>query len=563
MKLFRIIEKNFKLLCRSRKSLLIVLLIPLIMTILLGLAFNNLKPYGISIGIHVSEESNISDEIIGAFQKNAKVSFIDSESLCREKVMLGELHACIMFRQDMEMENNQKNQVDFYVDYSKINMIWMILDTISYPVSAESKEISLDLTRTLLDKLINADRVLVEQLSVIENITGDISGANAKISSSKDALSGLDLEQGESGISGLDSAISGVEQEIGNAEVYLGDIQSSLSSLESRVDSLGLDENTTREFDAAFAEISGNAASLSSTLESVSGQGMEQVRAEFEELKDGVAELEEKLSEAEAAKETVLADLNAVEETLADANTRLASLKETLTNIHLDLGSFKITNAEKIVSPINSRIIPVTVEKTHLNHIFPTLLVLIVMFTSILLSSTAVIVEKKSKAFFRNFISPVDDLLFIAARYMTDIATIGIQLAIFILISFFLLKIQIAGLPGMIIFLFLVSALFIFLGMIIGEAFSSQELSTLTTIAISSIMLFFSNTILPIESMPPVLNKIAQFNPFVIAESLLRKTIIHNLGIALLAKEIMLLVSYIIIAFIAIFIITKFRKKRW
>ena len=65
-------------------------------------------------------------------------------------------------------------------------------------------------------------------------------------------------------------------------------------------------------------------------------------------------------------------------------------------------------------------------------------------------------------------------------------------------------------------------------------------------------MLFFSNTILPMENMSNIIYKLSYFNPFVLAETALRKSMVFGLSITSVWKEFLLLSLWILVIVILI-----------
>jgi len=230
-----------------------------------------------------------------------------------------------------------------------------------------------------------------------------------------------------------------------------------------------------------------------------------------------------------------------------------------------EISGIEIRKAESIVTPITSSIEPIAIEKTHLSFMFPTLLILVIMFICILLSSTVVIREKTSKAHFRNFITPTSGHLFIFGNYLTTVLIIFVQLAIIFSVALVFFKEDIfATIGNVAIALFVVSTVFILLGMLIGYAFKSEETATLGAVSIGSIFLFFSNTILPIESMPSYVTNIARFNPFIIATDLVKKLFLFRAELGSLGNNFGMLAAYILLfaALIWIgFVVTKGTRK--
>ena len=109
--------------------------------------------------------------------------------------------------------------------------------------------------------------------------------------------------------------------------------------------------------------------------------------------------------------------------------------------------------------------------------------------------------------------------------------------------------------------LLLITVFFTLIGMAVGHFFRSEETATLASISIGSIFLFLSDIILPLESMPDYIRNIAYFNPFVLGEMLLRKSILFKAQFPELANEIYLLIAYSAVLFIIIWISQKITRK--
>jgi hypothetical protein len=95
--------------------------------------------------------------------------------------------------------------------------------------------------------------------------------------------------------------------------------------------------------------------------------------------------------------------------------------------------------------------------------------------------------------------------------------------------------------------LFIGITLFIILGLFIGTISTTSEAVTMSNIVIGSVFLFLSNLILPLETLSPVIAKIASFNPYVIVSEGIRKAMLFNAGFEQIIPDIMMLISYIAI----------------
>jgi hypothetical protein len=103
-------------------------------------------------------------------------------------------------------------------------------------------------------------------------------------------------------------------------------------------------------------------------------------------------------------------------------------------------------------------------------------------------------------------------------------------------------------------------SVFTFIGMLIGFLFKSQEEVTLLSILIGTMMLVVSNVILPIESMPILVQKIVKFNPFMISSEVIKQAIVFEDPFGLVIGKLGLLLFYAIILLGATFYLQQFKK---
>lgn len=153
-KIGRIIQKDFKLLLRSKSSALIVILGPLLLISLVGLAFSSTKPYAIDVSVYADNYTNLTESLLAKLDESQfRVTKFDTNESCVNEVKVGGSNICMIFPPDLDIRADTTNNITFFVDYSKINLVWMVLDTISSRIQARSSEISMDLTTDLLNRL--------------------------------------------------------------------------------------------------------------------------------------------------------------------------------------------------------------------------------------------------------------------------------------------------------------------------------------------------------------------------------------------------------------------------
>ncbi len=474
-KLIEIIKKNFRLLLRSKTSALIVLMGPLILMLLIGFAFNTTSLFDIKIGTYSSAYSELSDSVVQKLEDDQfRVVRIDSEEKCIDMVKAGDVHVCTVFPPNLNIRTSDK--IIFYVDKSRLNFVYIILDRISSKIATKSTELSTALTNRLLTSITNVDTKL---------------DTNKKISA--------DLELSYSELSGLDITYSAAN----------------ISSLKKEI----------------------KEANLSSSKES---------------------SLLSLVSSVETAYSDITTKITLISTVLSTVNTRLTGnintakeIEKSIKEVKDDINSIEVKDVARIVSPISTEIQPIAAESTNLSYTFPTLVLLVILFAGLLIGSTSVMEEKTSKAYFRNFITPTKGILFVLGQYVSSIMIVLLQLIIIFTVMLIVTQAKLDGLIllNVLLLLFLVGSIFVLFGMVIGYLFKTGETANMGAISIGALLLFFSNTILPIETLPTAIRSVVQFNPFILGEASLKKILLFNEGFSNIAIAVYILIGFVILLF--------------
>ncbi|MBD3249744.1 hypothetical protein GF336_06890 [Candidatus Woesearchaeota archaeon] len=529
-KLFKIIKKNFKLLIRSKSSALVIILGPLLVIFLVGMAFDTMNKFSLNIGTYSDSYSELTESFIKKLQdKEFQVEKVDSEEDCINQIKQEKLHTCIIFPPGLTIESEQMNEIVFHVDYSKINLVFMVLETISTKLKQRSSELSMQMTSTLIEKLESTKMEVYDRKPDVVNLKTENQQLTEKIDSFSTSIGEFKTSSSEF----KDYMLAKVQA-----------IKKSLSDAKNIVNGSNATSSQINQINMKLSSID----TLIYNIESKINDPNNIVEDDWNEISSQITAIE--------------TEVGSIKDLLSSSSQKLDRLQTSLNNIYSSIEGIKVKEAATIVKPITTNIKPVVPEKTYLNYLFPSLIVLVIMFISILLSTTIVMMEKHSPAYFRNFITPTSNFTFILATYLTNVILVAFQLIIIIVISikFFgaqlIPSLQVIA-PGLI----LVTTLFTLIGMVIGYIFNSEETATLASISTGSVFMFLSNVILPLESMPEYIRNIAEFNPFVIAESILRKAIIFKADFAALQNELLLLLAYSAVLFVIIWTFQKSIRK--
>ena len=513
IKLLWMIKKDFKLLIRSKTSALIVLLGPLVIIFLAGMAFNTSSFYNLKVGTYSNAYSDLTNSIINDLGDNQYVvARAESEEKCREGVRLGEFHVCSVFPEGMTIENAKDNTIQFYVDESRLNLAHLVSNTVKNKVASRSKELSLGFTGALLQTIDETKTKIDQKKTVLDSINDENKRSSSNVDNLQSNLNSFSFQFNESGLN--------------------------FSEIDEEIDDIKSDGNLS--------------GSLFKDLEKL-----------LENLKTSVLDAQLVLGEAKILRDNTAGELSRVKESLTASISGINDVRVSFEEIQASIGNIQVTDPETIVSPIKTNVNAVTGNATHLSFLFPTLVVLVIMFVSVLGAATLVIREKSSKAYFRNFITPTSEFLFMLGLFLTNLILVVVQILILIGVSAYFLKDAIiATLGGAFLVLVISACVFILLGMFIGYMFKNEETSTLGAIAAASLMLFFSNTILPIETLPEAFRKVVDFNPFVLAEGAFKKIVLFGSDLSVVAMPIYYLLGFVVVFFLLAFFAREIAKTR-
>ncbi len=616
----QMVIKNFLLLVRSRSSALVILLGPFLIIFLIGAAFNTTSLHNIRVGMYAAEQSDVFDQVKTSLIDNEfSVIGTDTEEECIDLVKSGGAHLCMSIPGSIT-EESLAREIIFHVDYSKVNLVFTILNVITGEVEEISTDLSVEYTRMIIEEM-NATASQIQEKSALiadmannanemkqslELLSSELHGISVSssafgldnvssyISESSDQIddfSSISEETTESGqelLEGFDEYIIAFESELNSQVDTIEDFQSTVGTYTSIACSVdysavsGLTFNPCEDLteiqsaleDAVedaeylsdqFADIQDQLDDVSSQLETAQEQQDEilsAARENLESLESQLTESAARIDEMGVERDSIVSQIDALIATLEENIETIEAVQVSIQEMADNLANAEYANAESIVNPILTRIKPILEKKSYLDYTMPALLVLIIMFMSILLSSTIVMTEKESRAYFRNYIAPIPDVSFLISIFITNILVVVVQASILLVIAQITFGVSIfANIVYIIFAVFIIAAIFIMIGMCIGYIFVSEETATLASISLASILLLFSSFLIPLESLSETIGSVAQYNPFVLSESVLRQLIIFNNPLTL-SNDLLLLMLYVFILMALLYLAELIDKRR-
>lgn len=522
MGLLHLIKKNLKVLIRSKASVLIFILGPVLVIFLTGLAFNNSDVYRLQIGA-IPNDPNPGAEMFlsGLASEEFKIVNFDSSEDCVNGLMNAQVHACMEFNDNFQLGVNNHNGITFYVDFTKINLVYNILDRSTNIITSQSSDMSVNFTSVLLNKLQQTKNVIQQRKSVISELAtrNDVIAQKLRgiVKTSSQDIN-LDIEALKNNYKNIQYDVEEVSKD---AQYLASSNEQLLAVLTDSLSDMAITQSDKNEILDLFRESERDVFDLKAKL-----------NTNLQLTKEDMSKLNKILEDANILNTKSKDQTSSLKSLVQQNINSLAQIQKSFNDVEKIIDSIKLEDSGDLLNPVKTTIKPLIAKKSHLTYIFPILIMLVVMFTSILLSSTLVILEKKSKASFRNYLSPTKGMTFTLSIFLTSLFLLLAQIALIFIVSsiFFNLELLVS-LHLTLIVLFFIVILFTLIGMFIGYLFDSEHTSTLTSIFVASIFLFLSDVILPLESMPIGAARLLQFNPFIIGSDLLRRIILFRANI--------------------------------
>ena len=564
-KIWIINKKNIKRLLSSRLSILFIILGPLILITLLGIAFGTSNFSGVNIGLHSEQDlvliTNLKNMLAG---QQFNILEFENEKECIESTMTGVSTICISF--------SENNELDFFVDYSRVSLANTVLFAVSSQIDILIKDLSLDNTENILMFLQRSSNQIKQSMGDIDGMLASLVELQSSISLINSELSGFDIEDRaellrqindpdselainiERAKADLDLLGLRIDMTISELESFENIISDSKSNSNSAFKDLECDSKEYKDL-TPYIEQGGffdelqtsesQSCSLIHTISSIFNNRDVQIKETIDDLEELKRRTEQSKLEIDMLERNILAETEGIERDLISANESRGNIQDSLIELEESSrqGEIQITNmknallelsssledisaydAEDIITPISTSFSGVDdIDRNHLDYLFPGLLLLIIMFIGILLGSILVMKEKSSSANFRNKIMPTSNLVFMLSVYFTAIIFVFLQVIIFLIIGLFIFNSSIYIDFLLMIELFLASIVFISIGIIISSLSNSEEVAILSSISLCILMLMFSNLLVPVETMASILSFIAGYSPFNVFELVLRR----------------------------------------
>lgn len=567
MKTIPLIGAQLKGFLRNWRSIILLIVFPLMLISVLFLSFNpeglQRIPLGITDNARVFDIDEYQAEYFPYFHI-VKYKNIDT---CINYMKQYKRYACF------EVISGEAITIKVYYDNTREPIIWEILERIKMGVEAIQKEKSREIASDFLTKFSNTkaklNRFQGDLGRVSNRIDGYISGVDQAI---------VDMRQGKNDLS---NSLDAMDQDIREVETeknalrnrknqFYSSMMNSIYSFENALYLAGLGGMFSTEIDELRDEVN---------------DYNNDANRKFSEIDSKIAGYKTKSAQGRVYVRNIesgIQDLQTTRGQLVQYKWDISNLNNEIVVIQTDFSALEGVSAEELVNPIVLRNYPNYIPEGSLDEIvpskdmarqvtrgfnlitlqtiFPKMLILIALFLSLLISSFICVNEINSPAKKRiNIIRRIFFPEFIAV-YASSLIIVSLPLFCVIFLGNYLFKLNILGNGYSYLILFLLSSVFILIGLNLSYLIKKESTTILVSTFMLVLLLFFSGFVLPIERMSTISYLIAQVFPGNLALAAFNQAVFYGMGMESFGGIIFLLFFWVLVLAAAAVAVKKIRK---
>ena len=551
------LAKNGKLIFRNWTTLVLIILAPLFLIALVGYAFSSDELHGITIGIIAGEKDIAALENMISDSGNL-IAFPTSTD-CLKQMRKEALHLCIQINGTLAPQTRASSQVTFFYDNSRKRISLLLLSELKDSFGLTSERISLLSTTEIFTRINELVAYINERAHDIELAKNESLNIRDDLLARKEQLIAFNAS-----FTPRYATFVRINRQ---TQIYAAALNKSENDLLLSIDSLhsattALSRSLTlapRDNTTAIESLNASLSAFARQLEDINKSATQTVS----QIKGATLLLNQLEGELATVNQLINDEINRTEDYLVLINKSVHRLEILAEEVQEKITQFERIDpalAQTIAKPITQGFNPLLLELSSIQIAFPTLLVTVVVFISMLFANILTLLELHNKAYIRNILAPVNGLVFTSGIALTNTIIVFVQVIALLLVAQLQFGITILGhlWPLCAIVLALI-VMFTCAGMIIAYLSKNTQSSILLTTFAALGFFMLSESLIALEAMPPPAAAAAGYNPLVLGGQLIRQSLFFDNTV--LTAQFGQLLAYLLVAMLLLVIVSK-RKNR-
>ena len=524
MKLLALYLTHLKGFARNWKSVALLLALPLVLISALFLSFNPDGLQKVSIGYVYDENVTLDASVIeNAFSGFARLQKYSSFEICKRNLAAYKEYACIVAK------GSSPVVLTIHYDNTREPVIWEILERTKQTISVIERSQSTDVASDFLSKFQRAEERLTVYDAELVRTDTTLSQVITQLESRSREL----VSERQS----LDTTMSNLAQDISDGRRELSSARQDIISARDRTLS------ATYQAQNAVALIP--STNETSYVRSLAISEVQKVQQEASSLSsnalNSISRAESRLIEYEDARyrgeqtsirlASLTTELNVAITNLRAYRTTIQNTRTELAAIRADLGSLNSVDATTLVEPVKLEQEPTYIPIVSLEEIpeelqsgdgvsfillqtmFPSMLVLVLLFLSLLIGAFVCLQQINSTAYVRIRLAKSTFLLDTIAIFFSAVTIVTLPALVVMALGAIIFKLPIlASFSTLFVLVALFISTFVLTGMLLAYLFKSESISLMVSTFVLVFIVFLTGILLPIERMHPIVSTISHLS---------------------------------------------------
>ncbi len=265
--LYTIVKKNILRIKHSRTSMAVILFGPIALMLIVGLAFNTMGLSGIRIATYAEEYPGFADTVLANIEEHGQQFSITKQTsveACTAGVQNGDFHMCLLF-------DAANESVQIHVDYSRMNLVWTLLEVMNSQFKQEASMIGQELTRGLLAELDTTLLTLQDNSGTIDSLGENLVSFQGQLDAITQSLDELQIATPQGGFGDVMNTTNDTRVQLESSHdhvstsltAYRGRIETAETDIQNAQESVGAErenreaiyESVNRSYDAMDCDL--------------------------------------------------------------------------------------------------------------------------------------------------------------------------------------------------------------------------------------------------------------------------------------------------------------------
>jgi methyl-accepting chemotaxis protein/ABC-type polysaccharide/polyol phosphate export permease len=555
------VYKNFKLIFRNWSALLLIILAPLILIVLVGYSFSSDDLHDIKVGAIINGDIDLTELESNVAEFGEIIEYKNVKD-CILEMTFEENHICLEFRGEFAAKKGEipTGEIIFYYDNTRQKLSLLLMNELKEYFGLTAEKISLISTQEIFSNLQNLLGFVNARINDIDNVKEESKTIKQDLIERKQDL--IEVRDDftpryklvKSAQSNINNYIRSFNQVSGTLAASLNDLKDATDDLKVQLGALPDSANLSLQAQLVNLAISKLETEINDVadLTDATNSEVNKIGSSLDSVVDELDSINELLNDEIERSDKYI---GLIDESIVEMERISREAKEKIG----DLSSLDPSLAQKIVKPITQTFKALIINIRDIQLTFPLLLATVIVFISLLFSNIITLLEIHNKAYVRNILAPVDDLVYTMGLAITSFFIIFFQIIILLFVAQTQFSVNVLGrlpdlLPPIIVMVFI----FIFIGMILAYISKDIQSSILLATFVALGFFLFSNILNALEAMPKLAAYAAVLNPIVLVIGIFRKVLFFNIPLTQI-HSFGLLVIYMITAG---YFLMRFSKKK-